>query len=252
MNLRQRQQQAGELLAALDDAEFRRLLDRVGGVETGIGEADDLRLRALRLQQEGREVGGVERNADRAHHLAALFLDEVAGVLFQRIAEGVVRGHEEPGVAARLHQRAAGTDRERVGVVGPVEAVGLAGVAGEPRGRGTHDDVDLLHLPGEIVDRERDRGGRQLGDHVDALDLVPAPRDRGREIRLVLVVGGDDLDLLSEDGAAEILDRHLRRFDRPFAAVVGIDPGLVVQDADLDLGGCRHGDQRDACRDESQ
>ena len=44
--------QAGELLAALDDAELRRLLDRVGGIEACIGEPDDLGFRALRLQQE--------------------------------------------------------------------------------------------------------------------------------------------------------------------------------------------------------
>ena len=56
-------QQAGELLAALDDAELGGLLDRVDRVAAGIGEADDLRLRGLRLQQEGREVGGVDRMA---------------------------------------------------------------------------------------------------------------------------------------------------------------------------------------------
>ncbi len=44
VDLGQRQQQPGELLAALDDAEFRGLLDRVGGVEPGIGKPDDLRL----------------------------------------------------------------------------------------------------------------------------------------------------------------------------------------------------------------
>ena len=45
-------EQAGEVLAALDDAELGRLLDRVGRVAAGVGEADDLRLRRLRLQQE--------------------------------------------------------------------------------------------------------------------------------------------------------------------------------------------------------
>ena len=69
------QQQTGKLLAAGDDAELGRLLDRVGGVAAGIGEADDLRLRGLRLQQERGEVRGVERMAHRAEHLAAVRLD---------------------------------------------------------------------------------------------------------------------------------------------------------------------------------
>ena len=96
----QRQQKAGELLAAGDDAEFGRLLDRVGGIEAGIGKADDLRFRALRLQQERGEVRRVQGDADRAEHLAAIGLDDLAGVLFQRIAESVVGGQEKPGIAA--------------------------------------------------------------------------------------------------------------------------------------------------------
>ena len=56
MHVVDEQQQRGELLAACDDAEFGRLLDRVGGVAAGIGKADDLRLRGLRLQQERGEV----------------------------------------------------------------------------------------------------------------------------------------------------------------------------------------------------
>ena len=64
VNVGDEQQHARELLAAIDDAELRRLLDRVGGVAAGIGEADDLGLGALRLQQEGGEVGIVERMLD--------------------------------------------------------------------------------------------------------------------------------------------------------------------------------------------
>ena len=50
------QKQRGKLLAALGDAELSRLLDRVCGVAAGIGEADDLGARRLRLQQEGGEI----------------------------------------------------------------------------------------------------------------------------------------------------------------------------------------------------
>jgi hypothetical protein len=44
----------------------------------------------------------------------------------------------------------------------------------------------------------------------------------------------DHLDLVAEHLAAEILHRHLGGLERPFAAVIGIDPGLIVQNADLD------------------
>ena len=62
-------------LHGLADAEFLRCLDRIDGVTARIGEAEDLRLRVLRLQQEGREVRGVERMAHCADHRAALRLD---------------------------------------------------------------------------------------------------------------------------------------------------------------------------------
>src|SRR5262249_12412807 len=74
-----------------------------------------------------------------------------------------------------------------------------------------------------------------LRDHVDAFGVIPAPRDRDGEIGFVLVVGGDELNLLTQHLTAEILDRHLGGFHRIFAAVIGIDARLVVQDADLDL-----------------
>ena len=44
MNVGDEHQHARELLPAGDDAELRRLLDRVGGVAAGIGEPDDLGL----------------------------------------------------------------------------------------------------------------------------------------------------------------------------------------------------------------
>src|SRR5436305_1031026 len=68
-----------------------------------------------------------------------------------------------------------------MGIVGPVESVGLTGVAGEARRCRAHDDVDLLLLLRKLVNRERDRRGRQLGDHVDAFDVVPALRNGAPE-----------------------------------------------------------------------
>src|SRR5262249_33022263 len=96
-------QQAGKLLAALDDAEFGGLLDRVDGVAAGIGKPDDFGIRGLRLQQERREIGAGEWMAHFAQHLAAALHDDRFGVALERVAEGVVGGEEEPGIAAALH-----------------------------------------------------------------------------------------------------------------------------------------------------
>jgi hypothetical protein len=99
------------------------------------------------------------------------------------------------------------------------------------------------------VNGERDRRRRQLGDHVDAFDLIPTPRDAGGKIGLVLMIGGDDLDLLAEHVAAKILNRHLGRFEGIFAAVIRVDARLIVEDADLDtLCRRRNGKQKTACR----
>ena len=92
MDFRQGQHQRREPLAAGDDAEFSRLLDRIDRVLVRrVGEGDNLRLGALRLQEEGREVGGVERVEHVAEHLAPAGRDDVARVLLQRVAESIVR-----------------------------------------------------------------------------------------------------------------------------------------------------------------
>jgi hypothetical protein len=117
-------EQRGEALAAGDDAELGGLLDAVGGVQASVGQADDLGAGGLRLQEERRVIGARQRMAYRALDFAALGFDELASLLFQRVAEGVVGGEEIPAVATLGNQCAASADRQRMGVIGPVEAIG--------------------------------------------------------------------------------------------------------------------------------
>src|SRR5690606_6504672 len=126
--------------------------------------------------------------------LAALGFAGLAGLLFQRIAEGIVGGEEVPAVATLGYQRAAGADGQGMGVVGPVETVGRTLFAGQLGGGGAGDQVDLLLALGEPLDGERHGGGGQLHDRVDLLTVVPLTGDVGGDVRFVLVVGGDDLD----------------------------------------------------------
>ena len=228
------QQQAGQALAALGDPELGRLLDRVLGVQTGRRQPDDLGARRLRLKQERGIVVVVQRMADGPQHLAARGLDGLGGVFLKRIAEGVVGGQEEPAVAAGLHDRAAGAHGQRVGVIGPVEAVGGAGLARQVRGAAAGHDVDLLLLARDRLHGQRHGRGGQVHDRVHLLGVEPLPGDGRADVGLVLVVGADDLDRGALHGAAEILDRHLRGFERALPAQRRIRPRHVVQDADLD------------------
>ena len=192
-------QQAGETLAALDDAELGRLLDRVDGVAAGIGEPDDLGLGRLRLQQERREVVGVERMANLAEHLAAVLFHHRRGVALERMAEGVIGGQEEPGVAAGLHHRLAGAVGQHPGVVGPVHGVGVALRPGEVGGRRAGDDEHLVLGGGDLAHRQRHAGIRHVDDHVDLVDVVPLVGDLRADVRLVLMVAADQLDLHVRD-----------------------------------------------------
>ena len=70
----------------------------------------------------------------------------------------------------------------------------------------------LVLLLGDGVDGERHRGGRHVDDSVDLVDVEPLPHDVGADVRLVLVVGEHDLDLVvALVRLAEILDRLLCR-----------------------------------------
>src|SRR4051794_12815588 len=78
---------------------------------------------------------------DGADDLAALGFNIIRCIVLERVAESIIRGDEEPTVAAILDQRAAGADRECVRVIGPVEAIGRALLAGEIRRRGAVEMV---------------------------------------------------------------------------------------------------------------
>ena len=106
--------QAGQALAAFDEAELGRLLDRVDGVAAGVGESDHLRLGTLRLQQIRGKVRGIQRRAHAAEHLAAHGIDDRGGLSLEIVAERIVGGDEKPGVAAGRDDGAAGAVGERV------------------------------------------------------------------------------------------------------------------------------------------
>ena len=234
MHVGDEHQERRELLAALDDAEFRRLLDRIGGVAAGIGEADHLGLGGLGLQQERREVRGVQRVLDAAGDIAAIGRHGRGGVTLEGGAEGVVGGQEEPAIAAGLGQRRAGAVGEHEGVVGPVDRVRRALRVGQVGGAGARIEEDGVLFLDDVVDRQRHAGIRHIDDDIDLVDVEPLPRDVGADVRLVLVIAGDHVDLPALGEKAGIFHRHLRGQRRAGTADIRIQPGLVAERTDLD------------------
>ena len=120
----------------------------------------------------------VERMTHLAQHLAAVRLDDRRGVALQRVAEGVVGGEEEPGLAAGLHDRLAGAVGERPGVVGPVDGVGRALVPVRSEAAAPETRNTLFFSRDDLVDGERHRRVRHVDDHVDLVDVDPLVRRR--------------------------------------------------------------------------
>ena len=67
--------------------------------------------------------------------------------------------------------------------------------AGEIGRRRTGVQVDDVLLLREIGDRKADAGTGEVDEHVDLLDVDPLLADIDADVRLVLVVRGDQIDL---------------------------------------------------------
>jgi len=141
-----------------------------------------------------------------------------------------------PAVAAGLGQRAAGGLGEHIGVVRPMDGVGVALRAGEVGGRGAGVDVDLVLGLGHAGHGQAHAGIGHFDDQVHAFAVIPLGGDAGADIGLVLVIGGDDIDLEALGGRAEILQRLVDAGDGDGAGQVLVGAGQIGQHADPEPG----------------
>ncbi|GCC47086.1 hypothetical protein chiPu_0031433, partial [Chiloscyllium punctatum] len=148
-------------------------------------------------------------------------------------AERIVGGDEIPFRAAVPYQIGADRVRGRPGIEGPLDRVRRAVFAGQVGGSRARCDQRRLGAAHDLVDGEPDGRVRHVGDRIDLLLTDPAPRDRGADVCLVLVVGRYDLDPEVRVQPHEILGRHLGRRHRPLTGIVRIRAGRVVEYADL-------------------
>ena len=146
---------------------------------------------------------------DAAEHLAAIGSHDRRRIALQRVAERVVGGQKEPAVAAGFGQCLAGAVGKHVGVVGDRHRIRRAGLAGEIGGGGAGIHQHNVLLTHEGADGQRHAGVRRIGDCIDLVDIDPLPRHVGTDIRLVLVVAAEHLDLPTLVEQSGILHRHL-------------------------------------------
>jgi hypothetical protein len=109
-----------------------------------------------------------------------------------------------------------------------VNGVGRAFAAGEECRAGAGREHHAIVVADDLVHCQRNRGIGKIRDHVHAFVLDPSPGDGGAEVGLVLMIGGNDLDLAAGGLAAMVLDCELCGEDRARSLIIGIDPGHVV------------------------
>ena len=171
-------------------------------------------------------------------HLATGFGDEARGIARKLLTEDVIGVEDIPGIPARLDDGRALGFREHVGIERPLDGVGRALRPGQIRGRGRRGDEHLVLLACDTVHRQRNRGVRQVEQHVHAARIAPLSGDRGADIGLVLVIGKNHVH--GEAVIAEFLHRLPRRGHRSRSPDVTERARLIVQHADADgLAGLR-------------
>ncbi len=117
--------------------------------------------------------------------------------------------------------------------------VGVALRAGELGGAGADVEEQLLVLVGHVGHGEGGRRGGDVEDRVHPLAVVHLARLGVGDLRLVLVIGRDDLDVLGDRVVGvrllEVVDGHLHRLDRVLTGELGVDAGQVGDHAEHDL-----------------
>ena len=117
-----------------------------------------------------------------------------------------------------------------------MNGVRRARLAGQVRRAGAGDQQGLVPLLRDLGNGERDGGGGDVHDGVHAVLVEPAPGDAGADVRLVLMIGREDLDAEPLPLRPEILDRHPCGLDGAGSGDVGVEAALVVEHADAEDG----------------
>ena len=203
---------------------------------------------AVGLQNEGCIVGAVDGNIDRPDNGPAAGLDHRGSVANHGLAQRIIGGDEVPFLAA-----VTGRDSRRSCAKRPRYRKSTGSYWGSSISRSDRTRPRWRQSTPPWYPRTTSFTARptaEFGTSAIASTLIlidPSARDAGPDVRLVLVIGRDDLHLEIGVLLHEVFGGHLRSRDRSLASIVGIRPGSIVEHADLDgprLGECRADDKQ--------
>src|ERR1700722_12989895 len=168
----------------------------------------------------------------RTGYLTIPILDDRGSLAFDGMAEGVVDCKEVPGFRLRrVHKTVHDRRCDGVRVPVPLETRRRALLCRKFLSSSTDDDVYALAFPSQILDCKRYARIAEARYHADVFDIEPTTDDAEPDVRFVLIVTRNDLDLSTEHLAAKILDRHLGRYDVSGPSDAGQRSRHVLQDA---------------------
>src|ERR1700733_6422942 len=146
---------------------------------------------------------------DRTKRLAANALKKPLRFRDHVLAELVIRRDKKPGVLSLGDKRSKRTRHQRVGIMEPGKAGFDALLAGERRGRNGGVNRNLVLVANDGLESQSDRGIADVRNRIDAIDIKPFAYDRRTDIRLVLMVGEQQLDFDVGMLLLEIFSRQL-------------------------------------------
>ena len=197
-------------MAALGDAELGCLFQCVGKIHSATDHNDGFSAARLCLQHVGGIVGSAEWVLDGTHDLAACGLDESRGLGLHRRTESIVHRDEVEVFDALVDQQLYPCFGQRVSVNEKLDAHRRTRLAGKVSRQRTCEEIGFLLFLCQPLHAESDGRRRSTHYRVDLVGVQPFARSIQAHVRFVLVIEGQEFNLLASHRSTEIFNGHSR------------------------------------------
>ena len=219
----------------LIEAELTGRFQGVDEVLAGVGKRDSISAGSLGLQYKGGEVSRAERRFGRTDDFTTVGVDHTTGDLLQSVAESVIGRDEEPLLLASFDQRLNRAVGQRHDVICPVRVVRGAGFGGEGVATGATDQRGLGVRRQDLRGGPYHTAGHQTIHGINLLAVDPLAHFGRAEVRLVLIIGRNNVDGRIQYLTAKVFNRHFDGLDTVLATDIPVRTIHIRQNTDTNL-----------------